>query len=183
MSRLERIRTIPVVYGGNRAGPFLRRCPPSFAALAYKTHGLRYEGDLSKMSVYSPRRFRWVYDEKGSPLVRVPAAMLSNPMRPDDELLRLGVEKLHAIVGGAPASAARRLGGPYCFWPGGMASFVRSGGEGASSAGAEPLSSDAAVQSPAQILVPLTVPTSLQPVGSFGFAWCTDLLPTLGGAF
>jgi hypothetical protein len=36
------------------------------AALAYKTHGLRYEDDLSKMSVYSPRRFRWVYDEKGS---------------------------------------------------------------------------------------------------------------------
>jgi len=34
--------------------------------LAYKTHGLRYEDDLSKMSVYSPRRFRWVYDEKGS---------------------------------------------------------------------------------------------------------------------
>ena len=34
--------------------------------MAYKTHGVRYDDDLSKMSVYSPHRFRWVYDEKGS---------------------------------------------------------------------------------------------------------------------
>jgi hypothetical protein len=36
------------------------------AALAYKTHRLPYDDDLSKMLVYSPRRFRWIYDEKGS---------------------------------------------------------------------------------------------------------------------
>jgi hypothetical protein len=30
--------------------------------------------------------------------------------------------------------------------------------------------------------VPLTVPTSLQPIGSFGFPWVSGLLPTLGGA-
>jgi hypothetical protein len=28
----------------------------------------------------------------------------------------------------------------------------------------------------------LTVPTSLQPIGSFGFTWASGLLPTLGGA-
>jgi hypothetical protein len=45
-----------------------------------------------------------------------------------------------------------------------------TGGGDASSAGVEPLSSDAPTQSPAQILVPLTVPTSLQPIGVLGFA-------------
>src|SRR5260370_6769504 len=44
-----------------------------------------------------------------------------------------------------------------------------------------PLSSDA-TQSPAHSLVPLTVPTSLQPIGSFGFTCTSGLLPTLGGA-
>ena len=39
---------------------------------------------------------------------------LSSPMRPDDQLLRLGIEKLHAIVGAAllvidPAEAVRRI--------------------------------------------------------------------------
>jgi IstB-like ATP binding protein len=42
-----------------------------------------------------------------------------------------------------------------------------------------PLSSDA-TQSPAHSLVPLTVPTSLQPVGSFGFTRTSGLLPTFG---
>jgi hypothetical protein len=37
-----------------------------FAELAYKAHGLPYEDGLSNLSAYSPRRFRWVYDETGS---------------------------------------------------------------------------------------------------------------------
>jgi hypothetical protein len=37
-----------------------------FPERAYKAHGLPYEEGLSKMSAYSPRRFRWVYDETGS---------------------------------------------------------------------------------------------------------------------
>src|SRR5882724_1566789 len=52
----------------------------------------------------------------------------------------------------------------YCFSPGGAC----SGKDSVSVAGVAPLSSDA-TQSPAHSLVPLTVPTSLQPVGSFGF--------------
>jgi hypothetical protein len=35
-------------------------------------------------------------------------------------------------------------------------------------------------QSPAHSFVPFTVPTSLQPIGSFGFTWKSGLLPTLG---
>jgi hypothetical protein len=42
------------------------------------------------------------------------------------------------------------------------------------------LSSDAAVQSPAQSLVPLTVPTSLQPIGAVGFAWTGGFPSTVG---
>jgi hypothetical protein len=44
------------------------------------------------------------------------------------------------------------------------------GGDETSSAGVAPRSSDAPTQSPAQILVPLTVPTSLQPIGALGAA-------------
>ena len=60
---------------------------------------------------------------------------------------------------------ARLLGFYYCFSEGATA-----GGDEGSSAGVAPLSSDAPTQSPAQILVPLTVPTSLQPIGVLGFA-------------
>jgi hypothetical protein len=44
------------------------------------------------------------------------------------------------------------------------------GSDEGSSAGVVLLSSEAPAQSPAQILVPLTVPTSLQPIGVFAFA-------------
>src|SRR5882724_10241892 len=64
----------------------------------------------------------------------------------------------------------------YCFSPGGAC----SGKDSVSVAGVAPLSSDA-TQSPAHSLVPLTVPTSLQPVGSFGFTRTSGLLPTFGG--
>ena len=37
-------------------------------------------------------------------------------------------------------------------------------------------------QLPAHNFVPLTVPTSLQPIGSFGVTWKSGLLPTLGGS-
>src|SRR5882724_3983149 len=63
----------------------------------------------------------------------------------------------------------------YCFSPGGAC----SGKDSVSVAGVAPLSSDA-TQSPAHSLVPLTVPTSLQPVGSFGFTRTSGLLPTFG---
>src|ERR1700720_638797 len=64
----------------------------------------------------------------------------------------------------------------YCFSPGGAC----SGKDSVSGAGLAPLSSDA-TQSPAHSLVPLTVPTSLQPIGSFGFTRTSGLLPTFGG--
>jgi hypothetical protein len=47
---------------------------------------------------------------------------------------------------------------------------VVDGSDEGSSAGVVLLSSEAPAQSPAQILVPLTVPTSLQPIGVFAFA-------------
>ena len=36
-----------------------------FAEQAYQAHGLPYEGGLSKLNTYDPRRFTWVYDEQG----------------------------------------------------------------------------------------------------------------------
>ena len=35
------------------------------AEQAYQTHALPYERALSKMDLYDPRRFTWVYDEHG----------------------------------------------------------------------------------------------------------------------
>jgi hypothetical protein len=49
---------------------------------------------------------------------------------------------------------------PHCFSAGALTSL---GGGGVSAAAA------AAAQSPAQILVPLTVPTNLQPIGACDF--------------
>src|SRR5258708_35263937 len=63
----------------------------------------------------------------------------------------------------------------YCFSPGGAC----SGKDSVSVAGVAPLSPDA-TQSPAHSLVPFTVPTSLQPIGSFGFTRTSGLLPTFG---
>jgi hypothetical protein len=60
---------------------------------------------------------------------------------------------------------ARESLATYCF---GFASGDGVGAAG-SAVGVVPRSSDAAAHSPAQSLVPLTVPTSLQPIGSFGF--------------
>ena len=64
----------------------------------------------------------------------------------------------------------------YCFSPGGAC----SGKDSVCVAGVAPLSPDA-TQSPAHSLVPFTVPTSLQPVGSFGFTRTSGLLPTFAG--
>src|SRR6516162_5054445 len=66
-------------------------------------------------------------------------------------------------------SARSRPGGHHCFGSDGRASEARSGREGVST-GTAPRSSEAATQSPAHNLAPLTAPTSLQPNGSFGFA-------------
>jgi len=60
---------------------------------------------------------------------------------------------------------AGRIQCVYCFSPGGGASGARSGNV-CVSVGTAPLTSDA-TQSPAQSLVPLTLPTSLQPIGAF----------------
>jgi hypothetical protein len=66
--------------------------------------------------------------------------------------------------------------------PGGIAPRARSGNDGGvvSEAAAAPLSSAEAGQSPTQSFVPLTVPTSLQAIGTWGFC-ASGLLPILGG--
>ena len=71
----------------------------------------------------------------------------------------------------------------YSFAPGGIAPVAGSGGDGGvvSAGAAAPLSCVASVQSPAQSLVPLTVPTSLQPIGACGLTWADAFLPALGG--
>jgi hypothetical protein len=58
------------------------------------------------------------------------------------------------------------LGLVYCFSMGTAA----GGTDETPSPGIAPLSSDASAQPPAQMLVPLTVPTNLQPIGVPGFA-------------
>jgi len=67
----------------------------------------------------------------------------------------------------------------YCLAPGGFASGVGPGAAG-SAMGEVSRSSGGAKQSPAQSLVPLTVPTSLQAIGAIGFACFRGLPPTLG---
>ena len=57
--------------------------------------------------------------------------------------------------------------------------YVRVCGSFVSAAGVLRRSSDAS-QSPAHSFVPLTVPTSLQPVGPFGVICTNGLLPTFG---
>jgi hypothetical protein len=64
----------------------------------------------------------------------------------------------------------------YSLGAGGFASGADAGATGSA---VVPRSSDGAAQSPAQSLVPLTVPTSLQPIGADGFA-CFTGLPPLG---
>src|ERR1700682_5790508 len=88
-----------------------------------------------------------------------------------------------ALVGRRWRDKSRAQGYPlrlqpqlYRFSPGGACSRKDS----VSVAGVAPLSSDA-TQSPAHSLVPLTVPTSLQPIGSFGFTRTSGFLPTFGG--
>ena len=75
------------------------------------------------------------------------------------------------------STSARSWMSRYCFGATDGAS-----GAGGSAAGVVPLSSDGAAQSPAQILVPFTVPTNLQPIGACGLTWAAGLLATLGGA-
>src|SRR5713226_1656421 len=60
--------------------------------------------------------------------------------------------------------------------------FAAAGGfASGSSAGVAPRSSAAGAQSPAQSLVPLTVPTSLQSIGTCGFT-CRGDFPVLGAS-
>jgi len=73
-----------------------------------------------------------------------------------------------SVVQSAAHRLLRRVPLLYRFWPDGMTPVARSGKDSVSVAGVVPLSSDP-TQSPAHSLVPLTVPTSLQPIGSFGF--------------
>ena len=69
----------------------------------------------------------------------------------------------------------------YCFSAGAFASGVGAGASG-SGVGVAPRSSGAATQSPAQILVPLTDPNSLQPIGADGLTCFNRFPPTLGAA-
>src|ERR1700688_3604938 len=74
----------------------------------------------------------------------------------------------HEVTSPSPSARA------YCFAAaGGFAS--------GSPTGAAPRSSAAGVQSPAQSLVPLTVPTNLQPIGTCGLT-CFVGLPALGAS-
>jgi hypothetical protein len=82
---------------------------------------------------------------------------------------------------GERAKAARKGLATYCLGVGGFASGADAGATG-SGLGVVPRSSEAAAQSPAQSLVPLTVPTSLQPSGANGFACFSGLPPALGAA-
>jgi hypothetical protein len=79
------------------------------------------------------------------------------------------------------AKAAAKGLATYCFSAGGFTSGVGAGGSG-SGVGVAPRSSGAAAQSPAQILVPLTDPTSLQAIGADGLTCLNRLPPTLGAA-
>jgi len=93
-----------------------------------------------------------------------------------------GIQPQPAVDGnGERAKAAREGLATYCFSAGGFAS---GGGPGASGSGVRvvPRSSGPAAQSPAQSLVPLTVPTSLQPIGAGGFTCFSGLPPSLGAA-
>jgi hypothetical protein len=81
----------------------------------------------------------------------------------------------------ARAQAAREGLATYCFSAGGFASGVGAGASG-SAEGVAPRSSGAAAQSPAQILVPLTDPNSLQAIGADGLTRFNRLPPTLGAA-
>jgi hypothetical protein len=71
--------------------------------------------------------------------------------------------------------------GNYCLAAGGFASGAGAGAAG-SAMGEVSRSSGGAKQSPAQSLVPLTVPTSLQAIGAFGFACFSGLPLCLGAA-
>jgi hypothetical protein len=83
--------------------------------------------------------------------------------------------------GSARAKAAREGLAAYCFSAGGFASGIGAGASG-SDVGVAPRSSGAATQSPAQILVPLTDPNSLQPIGADGLTCFNRFPPTLGAA-
>src|SRR6476620_4182806 len=69
---------------------------------------------------------------------------------------------------------------PYCLATGGLLWGAGAGATG-SGHGVVPRSSEADAQSPAQSLVPLTVPTSLLPIGGDGLT-CFTGLPPLGAA-
>ncbi len=89
-----------------------------------------------------------------------------------------------AAQSGNNAPALPRLGGAELIYAApnySLGAGAFSPGGGAAGSAVVPRSSDGAAQSPAQSLVPLTVPTSLQPIGADGFTCFTGLLP-LGAA-
>src|SRR5712671_3899600 len=83
-------------------------------------------------------------------------------------------ERTHRRRHGAAARGLSTQRPNYSLGAGGFASGA---GAGATGSAVVPRSSDGAAQSPAQSLVPLTVPTSLQPIGADGFTCFTGLLP------
>src|SRR5258708_3081242 len=83
-------------------------------------------------------------------------------------------ERTHRRRHGAAARALSTQRPNYSLGAGGFASGA---GAGATGSAVVPRSSDGAAQSPAQSLVPLTVPTSLQPIGADGFC-CSVKLTT-----
>jgi hypothetical protein len=104
--------------------------------------------------------------EQGVPLTEAPPSDAETALRFSSRLVQC-VNAIHAMGHSHGDVAQKNIVVAYCFGMDGLAS-VSGGGGGAWGAvsveGAAPRSSDAAAQSPAQSLVPLTVPTSLQPV-------------------
>src|SRR5260370_40661093 len=130
-----------------------------------------------------PAHFDWRWRERPVLALLAWEAMARDPLA---RLRRIQVESIGTIINFSPAAPIARVSCPSrvvsLFLPGGITPVARSGRDWVSVADVVPLSSEPPTQSPAHSFVPLTVPTSLHPVGSFGFTWTSALLPTLGGA-
>src|SRR5258708_36635031 len=90
-----------------------------------------------------------------------------------------GSVNLRVIAALAAAKSSGGLASDY-FAAGGLGTVSAVGGGAVSAEGMVPRSSDAPAQSPAQSLVPFTVPTSLQPICARGFTCPRGLPPTFG---
>ena len=101
------------------------------------------------------------------------ASTLRNALRASRSALVIGLGRSNSpvvFVISSPSAQVSTRTFTYCF----AAGFTSGLGAAAAGSAAVPRSSVAVAQSPDQILMPLTVPTSLQSIGTDGFA-CFDL--------